>query len=171
MLPRFDYGDAVRVTRNVRNDGTYPGLDTGELLIRRGAIGYVRDVGTYLQDQLIYRVVFMDPGVPGVTDSRMVGCRDEELIGADDPWVPSRFESREKVRAALSLSVEGEVRVHKDAVGEVMKVLRDLPGGAHYQVYFSGCGVLQVPERVLSPLEEGEAALATEGGAEHERHD
>jgi nitrogen fixation protein NifZ len=165
MLPRYEYGDTVRLTRNVRNDGTYPGMEVGELLIRRGAVGYVRDVGTYLQDQIIYRVVFMDTGVPGVSDSRMVGCREEELISIDDPWVPSRFQSREKVQAALNLAVGGELRVTKGAVGEVMKVLRELPGGAHYQVYFSGCGVLQVPEGVLAALETqaGEAALATEG--------
>lgn len=165
MLPRYEYGDTVRLTRNVRNDGTYPGMDVGELLIRRGAIGYVRDVGTYLQDQVIYRVFFLDTGVPGVSDSRMVGCREEELIGADDPWVPSRFESREKVQAALTLAVGGELRVQKGAVGEVMKVLRDLPGGAHYQVYFSGCGVLQVPERVLEAVSQ---ELAVEGGADHD---
>ena len=50
MRPRFEYGDEVRVTRNVRNDGTYPGLETGQLLIRRGSTGHVRDVGTFLQD-------------------------------------------------------------------------------------------------------------------------
>ena len=33
MLPRWDYGDAVRVTRNVRNDGTFPGVPTGDLLV------------------------------------------------------------------------------------------------------------------------------------------
>ena len=30
-LPLFEYGDEVRVVRNVRNDGTYPGMDTGTL--------------------------------------------------------------------------------------------------------------------------------------------
>ncbi len=32
---RYDYGDEVRVVRNVRNDGTYPGLDVGAPLVRR----------------------------------------------------------------------------------------------------------------------------------------
>ena len=40
-LPQFEYGDEVRVIRNVRNDGTYPGMDTGSLLIRRGSVGCV----------------------------------------------------------------------------------------------------------------------------------
>ena len=35
-LPLYEYGQAVRLIRNVRNDGTYPGSDTGALLMRRG---------------------------------------------------------------------------------------------------------------------------------------
>jgi hypothetical protein len=54
MNARWEYGEAVRLTRNVRNDGTYPGLDPGAPLVRRGSIGYVVDVGTFLQDQVIY---------------------------------------------------------------------------------------------------------------------
>ena len=50
---RYDYGESVRVIRNVRNDGTYPGLDVGAFLVRRGSIGYVVNVGTFLQDQVI----------------------------------------------------------------------------------------------------------------------
>jgi len=45
MRPKYDYGAEVRVIRNLRNDGTYPGLATGTLLVRRGSIGFVRDVG------------------------------------------------------------------------------------------------------------------------------
>ena len=45
MGPPNAHPDAVRVIRNLRNDGTYPGLATGTLLIRRGATGFVRDVG------------------------------------------------------------------------------------------------------------------------------
>ena len=33
MHTRWQCGDAVRVTRNVRNDGTYPGQPTGAPLI------------------------------------------------------------------------------------------------------------------------------------------
>lgn len=53
---KWDYGDGVRLIRNVRNDGTYPGLDPGAPLVRRGSIGYVVNVGTFLQDQVIYSV-------------------------------------------------------------------------------------------------------------------
>jgi nitrogen fixation protein NifZ len=145
MLPRFEYGDQVRVTRNVRNDGTYPGLVMGNLLIRRGSVGYVMTVGTFLQDQLIYTVNFMD-------QNRIIGCREEELIGIDEPWVPSQFETREKVRATLTLAVNGEVLVPLGTEGEVMRVLRDDESGVQYHVHFPG-HVLQVPERVLESVE------------------
>jgi nitrogen fixation protein NifZ len=117
----------------------------GHLLVRRGSTGHVLSVGTFLQDQLIYSVHFLDV-------DRIIGCREEELIGADEPWNPSRFETREKVRTRLTLAVQGEVLVPAGAEGEVMKVLRDAPGGIQYHVHFPG-HVLQVPEHILEALE------------------
>lgn len=149
MLPRWEYGDAVRVTRNVRNDGTYPGLEPGAFLMRRGAVGHVINVGTFLQDQIIYSVHFLE-------EDRVVGCREEELIGADDPWVPSRFEFREKVRVGKTLAIGGQIKVPLHSPGEVIKVLRDAPGGVAYHVHFS-CLTgepLIVPESALLPLED-----------------
>ncbi|MCK6374426.1 MAG: nitrogen fixation protein NifZ [Zoogloea sp.] len=144
MNARWEYGEAVRLTRNVRNDGTYPGLDPGAPLVRRGSIGYVVDVGTFLQDQVIYSVNFLDEG-------KIVGCREEELIGADEAWTPSRFEFRDKVRATRQLAVGGEVLVTVGAIGEVMKVIRDAPGGVAYHIHFDDLPgrVLQIPESIL----------------------
>ena len=107
-------------------------------------------VGTYLQDQLIYSVHFFE-------DNLMVGCREEELIGADDPWTPSRFEFRDKVATKAHLSVGGEVIVEAGVQGEVLKVLRDAPGGVAYHVRFPG-RTLQVPEGVLDSLETEDSA-------------
>ena len=146
MNPRYEYGHSVRVVRNVRNDGTYPGMEVGDLLIRRGSTGIVRDVGTFLQDQVIYTVHFLEA-------DRIVGCREEELLSEDDPWSPSRFEVREKVRSRVTLAVNGEIRTSPGTEGEVMKVLRDLPGGIQYHVHFPGW-VLQVPESSLESLTE-----------------
>ncbi len=142
MRPRFDYGDRVRVTRNVRDDGTFPGANVGNLLIRRGSVGYVRDMGTFLQDQLIYSVHFFD-------QQKMVGCREEELIGADEPWTPSQFEFREKVTPKKILSVNGEIIAQPGDVGQVLKVLRDT-AEATYHVRFPG-RTLQIPEALLDP--------------------
>jgi len=153
MRPRYEYGAEVRVIRNVRNDGTFPGRATGELLVRRGSLGYVKDVGTFLQDQLIYSVHFLH-------DNCVVGCREEELIDGDAPWIPSRFEFRDKVIARLPLGVQGQVLVTAGTVGEILKVLRDAPGGVAYHVLFAD-RQLQVPESALdfaNPQEAEEAS-------------
>jgi nitrogen fixation protein NifZ len=142
MLPRFDYGDDVRVIRNVRNDGTFPGKEVGELLIRRGSIGNVHDVGTYLEA------------------GRMVGCREEELVPASDPWVDSVFEFRDRVATQISISVGGEVVVPCGEVGTVMKILRDMPGGPQYHVHFNNGRMFQIPERALELEQKNEAVDA-----------
>jgi len=143
----FDFGDAVRVIRNVKDDGTYPGANVGQLLVRRGSVGHVVDIGTFLQDQVIYSVHFLDI-------NRIIGCREEELIGADDPWVPSRYEFREKVRTARPLGSGAEVLVATDAVGEIIKVVRNAAGGVAYHVHFDCLPgrVLQVAETALLPF-------------------
>jgi nitrogen fixation protein NifZ len=145
MLPRWNEGDAVRVTRNVRNDGTFPGIDVGVLLVRRGRIGYVRDIGTFLQDQIIYSVHFLD-------EARVVGCREEELIDIDESWVDSRFETRQIVRAARALAIRGEVRVPPGSRGEILNVDRSNANGVLYHTHFDCLpgNPLQVPESALS---------------------
>ncbi len=143
MRPEFDYGDRVRVLRNVRNDGTYPGIDVGKLLVRRGSVGFVRDRGTFLQDQIVYSVHFL-------ADDKLVGCREEELQPADAPWTPSRFEARDKVTAKIPLGIQGRVLVERGEVGEILKVLRGVPGDVFYHVHFSGRSTIQVPESALA---------------------
>lgn len=155
MNPRFEFGDSVRLIRNVRNDGTYPGKEIGDLLIRRGSIGVVRDVGSYLQDQVIYTVHYLEA-------DKIVGCREEELLYADEPWTPSKYEVRERVRSRVTLAVAGEIRTSPGVEGEIMKVIRDLPGGVQYHVHFPGW-VLQVPESAIEALTaEAEPAAAEE---------
>jgi nitrogen fixation protein NifZ len=142
MRLEYDYGDQVRLLRNIRNDGTFPGLDVGSLLAKRGSLGYVQDVGSFLQDQVIYAVHFPEEG-------RLVGCREEELQSADAPWTPSRFETRDKVTAKVPLGIQGRLLVEQGEVGVVMKVLRPSSGGVYYHVHFSGRNPLQVPETAL----------------------
>ncbi|SBW06699.1 Protein NifZ [uncultured Alphaproteobacteria bacterium] len=142
MDARYDFGEAVRVVRNIRNDGTYPGRATGELLVRRGRVGYVRDVGVFLQDQVVYSVHFLEIG-------RVVGCREQELISAADPWIDSAFDHRDRVAATRALAVAGEVRVEPGEVGEVLRVLRDAETGVIYHVAFAA-GMFAVPEAALS---------------------
>lgn len=154
---KWDIGDTVRVIRNVRNDGTFGNAAMGVLLIRRGSVGTVVDIGTFLQDQIIYSVHFLD------TD-RIVGCREEELIGGDQVWVPSSFEARERVRARRILALGGDLRIPRGAVGEVLRVVRrhgtdDATSDAQavvYHIHFDCLPgrTLAVPEAALMSLAE-----------------
>ncbi len=143
MGPAYEYGDEVRLIRNVRNDGTYPGKATGELLMRRGAIGCVYDVGTYLQDQLIYRVHFLAEG-------KTIGCREEELIPAAAPWIENRFEFRDNVISRVSLSSDDEIVAEAGSMGEIERVVRE-EDRVLYHVRFSGRTFL-VPETALDAV-------------------
>jgi nitrogen fixation protein NifZ len=70
--PVFDYGQRVRARRVVRNDGTFPGKDIGEILVKKGEEGYVTSIGTFLQQFYIYGVEFIASG-------NRVGMKRKEL--------------------------------------------------------------------------------------------
>jgi len=70
--PIFDIGQKVRSCKLIRNDGTFPGKDIGVTLAKKGDIGYVVSIGTFLQSSYIYAVHFMTTGY-------IVGCRKKEL--------------------------------------------------------------------------------------------
>ena len=63
-------------------------------------------------------------------------------------WIPSKFESRERVRSRITLTVRGEVRVTPGMEGEILKVFRDEDNGVMYHVIFHD-QVLQVSESAL----------------------
>ncbi|MDX1811042.1 MAG: nitrogen fixation protein NifZ [Gammaproteobacteria bacterium] len=141
--PEYDFGDEVRLTRNVRNDGTYPGMEIGDFLVKRGSTGHVLSVGTFLQDQLIYTVHFMDD-----ENDLKVGCRGEELIPIDAPWDPAKYEFRDKVVSTRQLAINGEIIVELGEEGEVLKAFKEPGQMATYHVRFSGKTLL-VPESCL----------------------
>ncbi len=60
--PVFDYGDRVRARRAVKNDGTFPGKEIGDILCKKGEEGYVVSIGTFLQQFYIYGVEFVASG-------------------------------------------------------------------------------------------------------------
>ena len=101
MKYAFDFGEEVRLNRDIYNDGTYPGESSGELLVARGSIGYVRDIGYFLQDEVIFSIHFLEQG-------RLVGCREKELLRSDEPWIENRFRLRDRVRLKLPLSIGDE---------------------------------------------------------------
>jgi nitrogen fixation protein NifZ len=74
--PKFALGSKVRARRLVRNDGTFPHLPTGAVLVEPGDLGYVRDHGSFLQRYRVYEIDF-------VRSRRIVGMRAAELEPAE----------------------------------------------------------------------------------------
>ncbi len=72
LPPRFEIGEKVQTRKLIRNDGTFPGQEIGATLAKKGEIGYVISIGTFLQNSYIYAVHFMGTGF-------IVGCRGREL--------------------------------------------------------------------------------------------
>jgi nitrogen fixation protein NifZ len=70
--PAFDYGSKVRSRRTIRNDGTFPGKDIGDILVKKGDEGYVVSIGTFLQQFYIYGIDFPASGY-------RVGMKRKEL--------------------------------------------------------------------------------------------
>jgi nitrogen fixation protein NifZ len=76
--PAFAYGAKVRAKFVVRNDGTYPGKEIGDVLVNKGDEGYVVSIGTFLQQFYIYGVDFVATG-------RKVGMKRKELEPVEAP--------------------------------------------------------------------------------------
>ena len=73
----------------VRNDGTFAGREIGDVLVEKGDIGYVRTIGTFLQQYYIYNVEWIGKGY-------QVGMRAKELCTLDalPPEVLALFADR-----------------------------------------------------------------------------
>ncbi|KRR17625.1 nitrogen fixation protein NifZ [Bradyrhizobium lablabi] len=70
--PFFSFGEKVRANRAIHNDGTYAGKEVGEILAKKGEVGYVVSIGTFLQQFYIYGVEFLESG-------NRVGMKRKEL--------------------------------------------------------------------------------------------
>jgi len=73
--PKFFIGQKVKLLKDVNNDGTYPFLKIGELMMSAGSVGYVRKMGEFLQTIRVYEVHFVASNA--VVEA--VGCREAEL--------------------------------------------------------------------------------------------
>jgi nitrogen fixation protein NifZ len=82
--PAFAYGQKVRSRLNIRNDGTFPGKEIGDVLVTKGDEGYVVGIGTFLQQFYIYTVDFVALG-------RKVGMKRKEL----EPFAAAEAPDRE----------------------------------------------------------------------------
>ncbi|SFN91356.1 nitrogen fixation protein NifZ [Bradyrhizobium sp. Rc3b] len=74
--PVFRFGQKVRANRTVRNDGTYRGKEIGDILAKKGEVGYVVSIGTFLQQFYIYGVEYLESGY-------RVGMKRKELDAVD----------------------------------------------------------------------------------------
>lgn len=141
LNPKFDYGCEVRVIKNIRNDTYQGGQTKGEMLIRRGVTGFVRQSGVYQQDQIIYQVHFLE-------SNQVIGCRESELVLASDPWMDNKFEYGDDVLLNISLSVAGELVGQKGHRVNVLSVDRSNQADIFYRIQV-GAQDLMVPERAL----------------------
>lgn len=74
--PAFAFGEKVRSRKTVRNDGTFPGKEIGDVLVSKGDIGYVTSIGTFVQQFYIYGIDFVAHGY-------RVGMKRRELESID----------------------------------------------------------------------------------------
>ena len=72
---KFFMGQKVRLLEDIKNDGTYPYLGIGEVMIEKGSIGYIRGMGDFLQVIRVYEVHFLDAKAV----VKVIGCREHEL--------------------------------------------------------------------------------------------
>ncbi|MCB6178309.1 nitrogen fixation protein NifZ [Rhodobacter sp. Har01] len=76
--PAFSPGDKVVSRKTVRNDGTMWGHEIGDIVVHKGDVGYVRDIGTFLQQFWIYAVEYP-------VRASIVGMRERELTPFSRP--------------------------------------------------------------------------------------
>lgn len=60
--PAFSFGEKVRASSTIRNDGTLRGKEIGDIPAKKGDVGYVVSIGTFLQKFYIYGVEFLESG-------------------------------------------------------------------------------------------------------------
>lgn len=79
--PKFGVGQKVKLIKDIVNDGTYPHSPIGTLMMPKGAIGYIKSIGEFLQVIRVYEVHFL-----GVEEApvEIVGCRENELEAMED---------------------------------------------------------------------------------------
>lgn len=85
--PEFDFGERVKLRKTIRNDGTFPLRDVGEVLAQKGDVGYVAHIGTFLQQFYIYGVYLPERGVT-------VGCKGREIEPVEDAGATEKEVSR-----------------------------------------------------------------------------
>ena len=79
-VAKFGIGQKVQLLEDVKNDGTYPHAPIGTVMVQKGAIGYIKSIGEFLQVIRVYEVHFLDLNAL----IEVVGCREHELFAMED---------------------------------------------------------------------------------------
>lgn len=83
-IPKYQWGQRVKASIDLYNDGSYPDAPAEGLLARSGESGEIVQVGTHTEtNTVIYLVEF--------EENRVVGCLEEEILPlADAAATPSQ---------------------------------------------------------------------------------
>jgi nitrogen fixation protein NifZ len=80
--PKFSLGQKVALLEDVVNDGTYPHSPIGTLMMPKGSVGYIKDMGDFLQVIRVYEVHFFGSDM----EIDIIGCREHELEALEDAY-------------------------------------------------------------------------------------
>lgn len=72
MSARYDWGQRVRATTDLVNDGSYPDRAEEELLVKTGDVGEIVNVGTHVETEMVIYLVEFSPQL-------VIGCLEEEI--------------------------------------------------------------------------------------------
>jgi nitrogen fixation protein NifZ len=71
-MPIYEWGQRVRAVGDLRNDGSHPGAPENALLVARGDVGEIVQVGSHTESNTpVYLVEF--------NGHMVVGCFEEEI--------------------------------------------------------------------------------------------
>jgi len=93
--PKYFTGQKVKLLENIVNDGTYPHAKIGTLMMPAGSIGYIKDMGEFLQVIRVYEVHFFGTDM----EVEIIGCREHELESMEDDFVSEEELEREAMKA------------------------------------------------------------------------
>jgi len=80
VAPKFEWGQRVRATVDLFNDGSFPDVPENELLAKIGDVGEIVQVGRHVEANVaIYLVEF--------SERRIVGCLEGEIELSNAPSV------------------------------------------------------------------------------------
>ena len=71
----FAVGESVRSLTRIRNEGTYPHRDIGDILVREGDLGYVHESWSFL-NEVYYTVEFIRHAVVVIMHAREMAKSD-----------------------------------------------------------------------------------------------